>query len=234
MISGNSKDHLVFFLNKIKNNEHFGLIRPADGEYAVLRNTTLTNCDNWTFNKGGLLCEQLLNSLSKYTPNLYMGIPCPCCSKEILNYYLEINRVPNNQLTYANIFCNANWYDFMNFLKMYSNGFSLVTGGKLKPSDFPINDLYNIDPLLVNSWDNLHEQETANLLNWLSNKTNELICFSAGPLSKIWIPIAMEKYPNNTYIDIGSSLDLYTKGITNRPYTIDGHYYNRLVCNFNL
>ena len=234
MISGNSKDHLVFLLNKIQNNEKFGLISPADGEYAVLQNISLTNCDNWTFNTGGILCKQLLKSLSKYTANLYIGVPCPCCSREIYDYYLEINSIPKNQLTYANIFCNANWSEFIDFLKTYSNGFLLVSGGKLKPSEFSIKDIYNIDPLLVNSWDNMHEQETAKLLNWLSTKTNELVCFSAGPISKIWIPIAMEKYPNNIYIDIGSSLDLYTKGATNRPYTIAGHYYNRLVCDFNL
>ena len=91
MISGNSRDHFKVLLNKIKNNEHFGLIRPADGEYAVLRNRTLTNCDNWTFKTGGILCDQLLKSLSKYTANLYVGIPCPCCNKEIHDYYLEIN-----------------------------------------------------------------------------------------------------------------------------------------------
>lgn len=233
MISGNSRDHFRFILNKIKNNEYFGLIRPADGEYAVLRNTTLTNCDNWTFNTGGILCDQLLKSLSKHTANLYIGIPCPCCNKEMYDYYIEINNIPKNQITYANIFCNANWYDFISFLKTYSNGILLVTGGRLNSPEFPIKDMYNIDVQLVNSWDSTHKQETTNLLNWLSTKTNELICFSAGPLSKVWIPIAMEKYPNNIYIDVGSSLDFYTKGVTNRPYTIDGHYYNKLICNFN-
>ena len=59
MLSGNAKNHFLQILHKIKINDHFGLIRPSDGEYLVMTNTTLTNIDNWTFNHGDILCKQL-------------------------------------------------------------------------------------------------------------------------------------------------------------------------------
>jgi hypothetical protein len=47
----NFREHFIKFTEMIRNNEHFALIRPADGEFHILQNSTLTNIDNWTFNK---------------------------------------------------------------------------------------------------------------------------------------------------------------------------------------
>lgn len=231
---GNSKEHLLFFLDKIKKNEYFGIIRPGDGEHAILMNTSINTSDKWTFTQNSRLHTDIGMSMSKNIPSLYIGIPCECCNKQMKDDYIRVLNLPAERTTYANIFCNANWQDFIHFLKDYTKGFSLVTGGKQETSEFVINDRLIIDEHLVNKWDTSYENETSRIMNWLSTKNDEMICFSAGPLSKVWIPIAMEKYPNNIYLDIGSSIDIYTKGSTNRPYTIDGHYYNRLICNFNV
>ena len=69
------KDSLTLFLEKIKSKTPFGLIRPSDGEYKILQNETLTNCDNWTFKSGGILQIHLLHTVKKVDPNLYIGIP---------------------------------------------------------------------------------------------------------------------------------------------------------------
>jgi hypothetical protein len=42
MLSGNAHDHFLQILDKIRNNKCFGLIRPSDGEYIVIKNRTLT------------------------------------------------------------------------------------------------------------------------------------------------------------------------------------------------
>ena len=205
-MKGNSKEHLLLFLNKIKNNEYFGIIRPGDGEYAILTNTTIKTGDNWTFTQNSRLHTDIIKSMSKNNASLYIGIPCECCNKKMKDDYIKILDLPNERMTYANIFCNANWNEFINFLKNYSKGFSLVTGGNRETLEFKINDRIIIDEYLVDKWDISYENETDRIMNWLSTKTDEIVCFSAGPLSKIWIPIAMEKYPNNIYLDIGLSL----------------------------
>ena len=55
---------------------------------------------------------------------------------------------------------------------------------------------------------------------------NKIFLFACGPLSKIFIAQAWAKHPYNIYLDIGSSLDLFLKGSTNRYYTTGDQTYS--------
>lgn len=236
-LKGTMSEHLDSILQKIKTETPFGLIRPSDGEYTILKDETLTNCDSWTFEKGGQLRQQLLEAISIEDKNLYIGIPCNTCNKpwnctdKIYNDFLNKFKVPESQKTFANIFGNSNWKKFSDFMKSYEKRFYLISSGNA-PSNLPIKERYRIDPFLVNSWDKLGNSETQRLLKFISDKKNQLICFSAGPLSKIWIPMCMKLNPENMYLDIGASLDLFTKGSTNRSYTNPDHPFAKETCCF--
>ena len=236
MLSGNARDHFLHILDKIRNNEYFGLIRPSDGEYRVMINETLTNIDNWTYTSGDILGEELVKAVKMSIPNLYIGIQCnncPYCSIDIHNdmmkNYITCNK---SQLTYATIFCNGNWRDFIDFLRNYQKGFYVITPGTNNQPEFNIKGRYIIDQYLVNKWNNLYEQETQNILDFIKDKQNELICFSAGPLSKILIPKCMELNPYNIYLDVGSTLDIFLKGYQyQRSYVDINCEYNKSFCN---
>uniref|UniRef100_A0A6C0KKU7 Glycosyltransferase GT-D fold domain-containing protein n=1 Tax=viral metagenome TaxID=1070528 RepID=A0A6C0KKU7_9ZZZZ len=234
-LSGNMNEHLQQIIEKINRGEHFGVIRPSDGEYLIIENNTFTNCDGWTNNANGVLREQLINSIKVRKPNLYIGIPCNTCGhspSNIYNDYIGKYQVPVEQLTYANVFCNSNWLNFIQFLHSYNKGFYLITTGTL-PCSFPIKDRLFINKFLVNDWNTVWLAETTRIAEYIKDKQNELICFAAGPLSKMWIPICMELNPNNIYLDIGSTLDIFTKGQENaRPYTNPQSHYSREICNF--
>ena len=229
-MEGDSLEHCNYFIEKIKRNEHFGLIRPADGELQVLQNNTLTNIDNWTFKSNGILRTHLFNAIHSDLNDLYVGIPCPHCSIE--NYMFYKNNFPSIKKTYATVFINKSWKTFVEFLKNYEKGFCIVTCGKENPKEFNVLSKYEIDDYLVNNWDTKYNEETDRLIKYVSAKENTLILFSAGPLTKIWIPFLMNLYPNNTYLDIGSSLDIFFKGSTNRHYTYDDEY-SKVPCSFN-
>lgn len=231
-MQGNSIQHLEIFMNKINNNQPFGVIRPCDGELQILYNNTLTNVDNWTYTRNGLLREHLFKAIQTDLPNLYIGIPCEKCNKEIKETYENSFNISTERKTYANIFCNGNWKTFTNFLKSYSKGFYAVTPGTKEVSVMNILERYVIDPYLVNRWDFNNETETTKLFNWISTKENSLFCFSAGPLSKVWIPQLMKLFPTNTYLDVGSSLDIFFKGESNRYYITD-EGYAKDTCDFN-
>jgi hypothetical protein len=236
-LKGSMKDHLTSILSKIKTKTPFGLIRPSDGEHTILKGDTLTNCDNWTFTQGGILQKQLLEAIQIVDPNLYIGIPCNTCNKpwnctdEIYNNFIDRFGVPLAQRTYANIVGNSNWKTFSEFMKCYTDGFFLITSGTMA-SELPIKERFLIDPLLVNNWDAKWKSETARLKTFISDKTEQLICFSAGPLSKVWIPMCMKANPTNMYMDVGASLDLFTKGGSNRLYINSTHPFSREKCRF--
>ena len=236
-LKGSMSQHLDLILRKINTGTPFGLIRPSDGEYTILKDETLTNLDNWTFQKGGKLREQLMEAVKIVDPNLYIGIPCNTCNKpwnctdQIYNDFITKFEVPLAQRTYANLVGNSNWQTFSDFIKSYSKRFYLITSGTT-PSSLPIKERYIIDSKLVDKWDSLGHQETQRLLNFIKDKTGQLICFSAGPLSKIWIPMCMKLNPNNMYMDVGASLDIFTKGQTNRLYTNQTHAFSKEACIF--
>ena len=235
-LKGTMSEHLDQIIKKIKSQTPFGLIRPSDGEYKILNDETLTNCDNWTFQKGGKLRGQLLDAIRTEDPNLYIGIPCNTCNKpwnctdQIYNEFIETYKVPMAQRTYANLVGNSNWKPFTDFLKTYKNRFFLITSGT-KASELPIKERFLISDKLVNSWNEDGEQETQRLLNFIKGK-GQLFLFSAGPLSKIWIPMCMKANPENMYMDVGASLDIFTKGQTSRLYTDPTHSFSKESCCF--
>jgi hypothetical protein len=101
-IEGDSIKHLEYLLEKIRNNEPFGLIRPADGELQILQNNTLTNIDNWTFKSNGILRAHLFNAIHTELDNLYIGIPCPSCNIEMFETYSSSFNIPKERRTYSN------------------------------------------------------------------------------------------------------------------------------------
>jgi len=236
-LKGSMRQHLEQILQKIKTGTHFGLIRPSDGEHAIMKNRTLTNCDNWTFKEGGKLRELLQKSIKTEDPNLYIGIPCNTCNKQwnctdaIYKDFIGEFEVPLAQRTYANIVGNSNWKPFTDFMKSYEKRFYLITSGT-EPSQLPIKERFLINAQLVNKWDILGGSETERLMRFILGKKNQLICFSAGPLSKIWIPICMKVNPENMYLDVGASLDIFTKGNSNRLYTNGNHPFAKEACIF--
>jgi len=236
-LTGTMAEHLDAILKKIKTGTPFGLIRPSDGEYTILQNREITNIDSWTFKEDGKLRGLLMDAIQTVDPNLYIGIPCNTCNKdwnctnEIYNDFINKYKVPLAQRTYANIVGNSNWPIFSEFMKSYEPGFFLITSGE-DQSQLPIKELYKIDSKLVNDWDIKGAHETVRLLNYIKDKKGQLICFSAGPLSKVWIPMCMKVNPNNMYMDVGASLDIFTKGATNRSYTNKDHPFSKEKCIF--
>ena len=235
-LKGTMKEHLEQILEKIESGTYFGLIRPSDGEHTILKGTKLTNVDGWTFNQGSILQEHLLDAIQTVNPNLYIGIPCNTCNKPwnctdaIYNDFINW-KVPLGQRTYANLVGNSNWARFSEFMKSYSKGLFLITSGT-HPSELPIKERFIIDSKLVNEWDTKGMSETERLKRFIADKKDQLICFSAGPLSKYWIPLCMSINPNNMYLDVGASLDIFTKGKTNRFYTNPDSPFSTESCTF--
>jgi len=235
--NGTMREHLDILLDKITQEIPFSIIRPSDGERTVMLGETLTNCDNWTFKKGGVLQQQLLDAVKTVDPNLYIGIPCNTCNKpwnctpEIYNDFIKKFNVNLQQRTYANIFGNSNWQPFTEYLKNYKKGFYVVSSGN-DLTTLTIKGHHIIDSKLVDVWDTKGEEETVRLLKFIMPLKNEVICFSAGPLSKVWVPMCMKANPGNTYLDVGASIDLFTKGKTARLYTEQSHPFSKEACRF--
>jgi hypothetical protein len=234
-ISGNSIQHLTFFLEKIKKKEPFSLLRIGDGEMNIVKDIKFyTKQDNWGY-QGGLIKDDLESSFIKacILKNLYIGVPCNGCwdNKEILEKY----NIDKSKLTYANIFINRNWNKFINFLKNEKIEFYYIGPGT-KESDLNITDRFYISENQIERYDEDKSDLLSNLLSWIDQKIREknsnIFMFSCGPLAKIFVSNLFELYPNNIFLDVGSGLDLDTKGISNRGYLDESMFYTNVVCDF--
>jgi hypothetical protein len=222
-----------YFIELIRKNINFSIIRPADGEYHVLKNNTLTNIDNWTFRENGKLSKDLHNSISLASKkNCYVGIPCGCCNRDMANWYISTYELNPNYTTFANVFVNKNWKKWTTFLLNEKPSFIYVGPNNL-PTEFLVKQFIQIPLLLVNEWDSVGEEFLSNILIEIKKHKNKIFLFSAGPISKIVISNAWDQHPHNIYIDIGSSLDLFTKGQTNREYAIENSDLSKLECKFD-
>jgi hypothetical protein len=228
-----STEHLEFFKNKIKNREPFSFIRPNDGEYLLMTGQSFSNIDNCTFS-GGSLKDDLFASIRKMLelPNAYVGIPCKGCNEKIFNWYMDTFNIPQDKLTYGNLVCNANWQSFVSLFIDDKLPFYYIGPYKSNRQNFNLLDKFVIDERLANRWDAEKENVSQNIRRWVSDKSG-IFAFSAGPWSKLMIPVLAELFPKNIYLDAGSSLDLYLKGYTNRQYAIPTDSLSKTICDFN-
>lgn len=217
------KKDFIYFKQCILDKKPFALIRPADGEYHVLNNATLTNCDNWTFIKGSRLAKDLSEAISLAVNKCaYIGIPCDTDNVNMSNWYIQKYKMYPNYITFANIFVNGNWSDWVHFLQSERISFHYIGSGT-KETDFKVLSYTYVDPYLVNNWNDQHTSIIDSILHTIKDKKGEIYMFSCGPIAKILIAKAWSLNPNNIYLDIGSSLDLFFKGSTNRLYTDASH-----------
>ena len=214
-----SYDDFAMFKENILARKPFAVIRPADGEYHVLQNETLTNCDHWTFQSGGKLSTDLRNAIElAVRTSCFVGIPCECDNSSMAEWYYKTFHMNPLYTTFANIFVNANWKQYIDMLQNEKVSFTYI-GPSNQPSPFLIEEFVQIPEFLVNEWDTKGEEYMNKILSIVTKCKNKIFLFSCGPIAKILIANAWATHPYNIYLDAGSSLDLFLKGQTNRYYT---------------
>jgi hypothetical protein len=217
-------------MNKITKGENFAIIRPGDGEYAVMNDVTLTASDKWTFKSGSALRTDLHHAIKTVVDlNGFLGISCRTCSNEIYEYYMKTH--PTAHFTYANIFVNANWNTWIAFMRNIKRPITYIGPGALSERTQNINIVRHIpvDELLVDTWDARRTEVITKMVKEFTEHSNQLYMISAGPIAKILVSIGMDVNDKNTYIDLGSCIDLYTKGSSNRQY-YEGGAYSKVIC----
>lgn len=224
---------LVTLFDMLSNDQKFSFSKYADGEYAILRNSSITvqACDNWTYTADvDIKYGKVLTDSFQYNElGYYVGISCPCCQPlSAINWMRSNVGVSPDFLTWANIFVNGNYKYFLdNFIPFFKKKkkIIIVATEKATKEKLPFN-VEDYIPIKQTAWrDNFH------LVDELSsvNDSDKLYLFCAGPLGnmlayKMWL-----KNKNNTYLDIGSTLNPWLVG-KNRDYMNPGLQYYGQKC----
>jgi hypothetical protein len=222
---------------KIENKEPFSFSKYADGELHILINKPINNGEFWfipkeyEFNR-----DQLIKSFKYKHENYFVGVSCPCCigGKPVHKWMKEQSSQDSSNLTWANIFVNGNHEYYLNeIVPLYSNyDVCLVSNSdsNLDSLPFKVKKHFMIGK---NAWVENHGliDEIKNYID--DNKLkNNLFLFCAGPFGNLLSHQLFDHNKENTYIDIGSTLNtllLGERGRNTRGY-LKGEASSRQIC----
>jgi hypothetical protein len=143
--------------------------------------------------------------------------------------------INNNNVLFANLLVNANFRKFAGYLIGLDREVVLIANEEGYDKEYPFNVT---DAMWVKEecieWYNGHKKDILSSLKDISKRhINTLFLVSAGPLANIMVNKLYEYNPDNTYLDVGSPLDVFTKGVMTRPYQNSNTYFAHLECSFS-
>ena len=199
---------IQFFYNKLVKNEKFALGKFADGEWGAIKGTHFfpangewqANGNHPAFEKARL---ELAESIQYKHSNYYVAI-CPCYREAI-----KFSEQPESNITYANIFVNSNYQFYKeNYIPLYKErDIHLVThkDTNLDNLPFKVEKFYPID---YNAWI-VNRDLPYQILE--QDPKDKLFLFAAGSFANILSHKLWVNNKNNTYLDVGSTLNIWTK-----------------------
>lgn len=236
LLNKSFEEHFEFFKDKINKKENFTFARYADGERLVLNNSPILqgtqayNVDKWRYDNNICFSKDLLETCKHEEDDYYYAISCKCCDPQGEIFYKNLLKTKN--ITFSNLFINANYENFINFVNNMEREVVLIANKNCMNSDYPFNIIKKVP--IENDCVVWYEKNKEIILKGLKilakNYYNTLFFISAGPLSEIIIHNLYIINKNNTYVDVGSSLDIYTHGIITRPYQKKDNIYSKKKC----
>jgi hypothetical protein len=217
--------------SKIKNNQNFAYLRFSDGELFVMQNKKLIISRNfWSLDnkkikskfsqsekkiflpkKHQFYRNKLEESLKYKKKNYYKGISCTCCNgKNNVNFMKQIANFDKN-LTFSNLFQNGNYPKYVsNILKLFSKKKVIIIANKdvsLKYLPFKVKKKFNIgENCFINDY---HLIKTLKKYIKDNSVKNHIFLIAASSLSNLIIHELFKEFDDNTYLDVGSTLNYY-------------------------
>jgi hypothetical protein len=224
------RDHFWLLQKKLKAGEPFAFSRYSDGEMDVMQNKKVELTSTGTFKDGkrvgitygesdhkeydpekhAWFHERLLTAYRHHQDNYFVGLSCPCCVGPENNAWMKEQRGgDDDELTWANLFVNSNYPLFLTHVLpllekkkvfLVCNEAATFDGLPFEvEKDFRIgsNAMIRNIGLVEEMKEVLSKEEVS----------GAVFLFAAASLSNILIHELFSSFPENTYIDIGTTLN---------------------------
>lgn len=224
------------FYDKLVSGEKFSFSKYADGEWMAMQGQFSTPGNGeWHIGPDTQISRDMLIESFRYKdPGYYVGISCPCCQGDNHYYMKDFSGQDEDHLTFANLFVNSNYQFFIdNFIPEFAKREIVLVANynsldRLKLLPFKVTDFHAVD---YDAW-----VQNLDLIDFMQKQryNNKLILFSCGPLGNILAHKLWQENKNNTYIDVGSTLDLWLgNDVRNkRCYAVGIKSFSEKVCHW--
>jgi hypothetical protein len=223
-----------FFWGMIENSNNFSFLRFADGEVLLMEGkgigegTQALNVDKWSSpNNITKVGGELHDTLNLNGDDVYYAISSK--SDNINDYNYLYGKIKNkDNITFANLWINSNYKEHKKRLMELKRPVTLICNENALNKSYPFN-VEKVVPFpndCINFWESVSEDFLGQLLKYVNEKVDHLFLVCCGPVSEIIIYNMRKINKNNTYIDMGSSLDEFIHGKITRPYMVEGNKYS--------
>lgn len=232
----NFKEDIVVLHNALLSRKNITFSKFCDGEWAVLCNNNIDNGE-FKFNnseiKDGLKRKRLLDAFQYNNSRYFVGITCTSVfGLDTHRQMKELCGLPEDRLTWADIWVNSNYQYFVNnIIPLFKDRtIILVCNRKGKIENLPFRP-YMVFPVENNAWEhNWNYIEDIKHSMYAFDAENCVFLFCCGPFGNI-LSYELTKFaPNNTYLDIGSTLNPWLQSeVFKRDYYIGNNYFSNMV-----
>lgn len=222
--------------NEIQSKRNFSFSKFCDGEWSVIENTSINNKEFWFDSKSmidSIKRKKLLEAIKFKHPQYFIGIMCPkVFGIDNHRKMKEISGQSEEHLTWADIFVNSNYNFFVeNIIPLFSERPVVLFCNKNgKTDNLPFKPAM-IFPVENNAWEeNWSLIEDAKTIFSDPKWVDCIVLFCCGPFGNILSYELTKVNPNNTYLDIGSTLNpwLQSAGFE-RHYYMGDNFFSRLT-----
>ena len=205
-------DHVNVLLNLLLEGEPFGFARFNDGEMMGIDKIGAKAArGDQVVNKS--LHNALKEAIQHTQKNYFVGMPCSNCFPHYARLAKQLVKQQKEYQLNAVAMTNRNWAKFViEFPKAVKNRQIVWVSGDDQKLKFLIDKMnLNIDAQYLypskDSWKYYNSSKFTPVEN------DDIIMISLGPAARIYVREMFEKYPNKTFIDIGSTFDPFTRNI---------------------
>lgn len=196
---------------KLETKELFTFSKFADGEWLAMMDSPLNN-NEFRYSRDSshkTARQHLINAFQFRHPNYYVGISCPCCQGRDFEAMKQYSGQADDRLTWANMWVNSNYKYFLSdVLPIFSTyNVALVAHEGSNLLNLPFRDsIKAFYPIKRDAWiassDTLYAMKKD-----IKDKKGWLVLFCAGPFGNILAHELTMFNDQNTYLDIGSTLN---------------------------
>lgn len=222
------KDEIVKIYDMLASKKRFSFSKYADGEWSIMCGKYINNKEFSFSIFDRFYKNKLIESFKFKDKNYFVGISCYCCQGE--NYFKmkEFSEQTEENLTFANVFVNSNYeYYKKNFIEEYKKWDVILVANKNSKIDGLPFKLHKFYPVGFSAW-----KKDYSIIDKIKQEkySGKLFLFACGPLGNLLAHQLWADNKNNTYLDIGSTLNpwLESEGFKRDYYKTDGENSKRI------